>query len=213
MNSRGSIAIKTRKSAALLVRAAYYFFLAGGILGLGYAAYVVVDAQAYQAIEELKLPTLRPTQGRRVVAEGDAIGVLRIPRLELKTVVVQGESPKVLRRAVGHLLETALPGEPGNVALAGHRDGFFRPLRNIQVGDAITIGTPDGEFDYEVESTQVVWPSDVRVLQPTGQNTLTLVTCFPFYYVGAAPKRFIVRARQTGRLPTQHAAAEAPLHF
>jgi sortase A len=148
-----------------------------------------------------------------VVAEGDAIGVLRIPRLELKTVVVQGESPKVLRRAVGHLLETALPGEPGNVALAGHRDGFFRPLRNIQVGDAITIGTPDGEFDYEVESTQVVWPSDVQVLQPTGQNTLTLVTCFPFYYVGAAPKRFIVRARQTGRLPAQHAAAEAPLHF
>jgi sortase A len=86
-------------------------------------------------------------------------------------------------------------------------------LRNIQLGDAITIKTLDGEFAYQVESTEVVLPSDVQVLQPSKENTLTLVTCFPFYYVGAAPKRFIVRARQIGRLPAQPPIAEVPLHF
>ncbi len=206
------MANRSRKLSALLVRVAFYFFLTTGILGLGYATYVVVDARVYQAIEESKLPAVRPAQGPRLVAEGDAIGVMRIPRLDLKTVVVQGQSPKILRRAVGHLLETALPGEPGNVALAGHRDGFFRPLRNIQPGDAITIDTPDGEFDYEVVSTEVVLPDDLDVLRPTDENSLTLVTCYPFYYIGAAPKRFIVRARQVGRVPTQSAIASAPLH-
>ncbi len=86
-------------------------------------------------------------------------------------------------------------------------------MRNIQPGDAITIKTLDGEFQYQVEWTEVVWPSDVHVLQPSGENTLTLVTCFPFYYVGPAPKRFIVRARQVGPLPEQSSTAEAPLRF
>jgi sortase A len=182
-------------------------------LALGYSAYVVVDARAYQAIEESRLSNMRPTQGVHGVAEGDVIGEMNIPRLGLKTIIAQGESSKVLRRAVGHLRETPLPGEPGNVALAGHRDGFFRPLRNIRLGDAISLNTLDGEFVYQVESTEVVLPSDVRVLQPSRENTLTLVTCFPFYYVGAAPKRFIVRARQIGRLPAESPIAEAPVHF
>jgi sortase A len=198
---------------ALILRAAHYIFLTGGILGLGYATYVVVDARVYQAIEESRLPDMRPTQGPRIVAEGDVIGEMEIPRLGLKTIFVQGDSPRILRRAVGHLPETALPGEAGNVALAGHRDRVFRPLRSIQPGDAITIKTRDGGFEYRVESTEVVWPSDVQVLQPSSENTLTLVTCFPFYYVGPAPKRFIVRARQIGRLAAQSSIAEAPLHF
>jgi sortase A len=213
MSARGSIASRLWKSRAPLLRAAYYFFLAGAIVALGYVTYVVVDAQAYQAIEEAKLPELRLTHGPRVVAEGEVIGEIQIPRLELKAIVVQGESPKLLRRAVGHVLKTALPGEPGNVALAGHRDSFFRPLKDIQLGDAITIETPDGEFQYQVESKEVVLPSDTQVLRPSGQNTLTLVTCFPFYYVGAAPNRFIVRARQIGRLPAPSPIAEAPLRF
>lgn len=213
MNPRGSIPRRPRKSRALLLRAAYYIFLIGGILGLGYAGYVVVDAQAYQAIEESRLPEIRPSPGPRVVVEGDVIGEIRIPRLELKVIVVQGGSPKALRRAVGHLPATALPGEPGNVVLAGHRDTFFRPLRSIQLGDRITFKTVDGEFEYLVESTEVVLPSDVQVLQPSSDRILTLVTCFPFYYVGAAPKRFIVRARQVGRLPAQSFSAEAPLHL
>jgi sortase A len=213
VNARGFAKNRPRKSRTLLLRAAYYFFLAGGISGLGYATYVVVDAKAYQAIEESRLFNTRPIQGLRVVAEGDVIGEMKIPRLELKTVVVQGESPKTLRRAVGHILETALPGEPGNVALAGHRDSIFRPLRDIQLGDAITIKTLGGEFVYQVESTEVVLPSDVQVLQPSKENTLTLVTCFPFHYVGAAPKRFIVHARQIGQLQAQPPIAEVPLHF
>jgi sortase A len=213
VNARASIAGRPRNSRRPFFRAAYYFFLTGAILALGYSAYVVVDARAYQAIEESRLSNMRPAQGVHVVAEGDVIGEMNIPRLGLKTIVAQGESSKVLRRAVGHLRETPLPGEPGNVALAGHRDGFFRPLRNIRLGDAISLNTLDGEFVYQVISTEVVLPSDVRVLQASRENTLTLVTCFPFYYVGAAPKRFIVRARQIGRLPAESSIAEAALHF
>jgi sortase A len=213
MNARGSRVSRPRKLRALLLQAAYYFFLAAGIGGLGYATYVMVDAEVYQAIEESRLPEMRPTHGRRVVAEGVLIGEIKIPRLGLSAIVVQGESPKVLRHAVGHLLATSLPGEPGNVALAGHRDSFFRPLRNIQLGDAITIKTADDEFQYQVESTEVVWPTDVQVLQRSTGNILTLVTCFPFYYVGAAPKRFIVHARQMGPLPAHSPTVEAHLHF
>ena len=200
---------------ASFVRAFFYFFLVAGLSLLGYATFVVVAARAYQAIELSNLPKLTnvpkslPARVSRVVAEGELVGEIDIPRLELKIAVVQGESSKILRRAVGHLPATALPGEPGNVALAGHRDTFFRPLRNIQVGDAIAIVTPDGEFEYQVESTEVVSPDDVQVLQSTGENTLTLITCFPFYFVGPAPKRFIVRARQIADPPQQSATGPA----
>jgi LPXTG-site transpeptidase (sortase) family protein len=213
VNARASIAERPGNWRRVVFRGAYYFFLTGAILALGYSAYVVVDARAYQAIEESRLSNRRPTQGVHRVAEGDVIGEMNIPRLGLRTIVAQGESSKVLRRAVGHLRETPLPGEPGNVALAGHRDGFFRPLRNIQLGDAISLNTLDGEFVYQVESTAVVLPSDVRVLQASHENTLTLVTCFPFHYLGAAPQRFIVRARQIGRLPAESPIAEASVHF
>jgi sortase A len=100
-----------------------------------------------------------------------------------------------LRRAVGHVPQTALPGQWGNIVLAGHRDTFFRPLRKIQAGDAIALKTPAGNFEYRVESTAVTAPTDVQLLKPTEDRSLTLVTCYPFYYVGPAPKRFIVRAR------------------
>ena len=97
--------------------------------------------------------------------------------------------------AVGHLPETALPGEAGNVALAGHRDSLFRPLRDVRPGDSIVLKMPDREFQYQVEWTAVVPPTAVEVIQPTSEPALTLVTCFPFSYIGAAPKRFVVRAR------------------
>lgn len=213
MKAYSGIIRRPRISKELLLHAAYYLFLAAGTFQLGYATYVVLDARAYQAIEKSKFDAMRLAQGPRVLAEGDVIGEMKIPRLALETILVQGESPKVLRRAVGHIPETALPGEPGDVALAGHRDSFFRPLRNIQPGDAISIKTLDGEFEYQVEWTRVVLPSDGHILQPSSENTLTLVTCFPFYYVGPAPKRFIVRARQIGRLPEQSAIAESPLHY
>lgn len=210
MNARSPLANKPRKFRSLIFRLAYYFFLAGGVWGLGYAGYALMDARTYQAVEEAKISDMRPAMGPHAVAAGEVIGEMKIPRLEVRTIVVQGESSKILRRAVGHLPETALPGESGNVVLAGHRDSFFRPLRNIRVGDAITIWTPEGEVEYQVEWTKVVWPTDVQVLQPSSENTLTLVTCFPFYYLGSAPKRFIVHARQVGQLPAPSALAQTP---
>jgi sortase A len=162
-----------------------------------------VDAHNYQArelgaLEESRVKNVSRSEAPRVVIEGGVIGEMEVPRLGLKVIVVQGDSPRILRRAVGHIRETALPGESGNVALTGHRDTFFRPLRNIQSGDAITFKTLDAEFRYRVESTAVVPPSDISVLQPSSERALTLITCFPFYYVGPAPNRFIVRARQVG---------------
>lgn len=188
-------------------RLAHYIFLACGVFALGYAGYIIADARAYQAVEQSKFETVSQTEMRHPVMEGGAIGEMEVPRLGLKAVFVQGDSPRILRRAVGHISDTALPGDPGNVVLTGHRDTFFRPLRNIQLGDAIRIKTLDGEFDYQVESTEVVLPSDVQVLLPSSENILTLVTCFPFYYVGPAPKRFIVRARQIGSLRIERSVA------
>jgi sortase A len=101
---------------------------------------------------------------------------------------------RTLRSAVGHVPETALPGEPGNAAFAGHRDTFFRKLRHVRKGDRIVVTTPDGVYDYVVRETRVVPPSDVSVLEPTAEQSLTLVTCYPFDYIGSAPERFIVRA-------------------
>jgi sortase A len=180
----------------MMFRYAARVLLAAGLFALGYAAFVVADARAFQAIEQRRFEHTRGgvTEVPALV-DGGAIGEIQIPRLGLTAVVVQGDSAAILQHAVGHLTGTALPGESGNVVLAGHRDTFFRPLRQVHAGDAITLKTRDGDFEYLVESTAVVRPSDVRVLQPTGGRTLTLITCFPFSYLGSAPDRFIVRAR------------------
>jgi sortase A len=189
-------AARPRRKSAALFRAASYIFLAAGILALSYAAYVIVDAHAYQAYEQSKFENVGPSQAPPLLIEGGVIGEIAVPRLHLKAIVIQGDSHTILRRAVGHIPETALPGEQGNVALAGHRDTFFRPLRNIRLGDAITFKTPDGAFQYVVESTAVVAASEVGVLAASTGRTLTLITCFPFDYLGPAPNRFVVRARE-----------------
>jgi sortase A len=111
-------------------------------------------------------------------------------------VVVEGVDKTTLRRAVGHIPGTALPGEAGNVGLAGHRDTFFRLLKDVKIKDEIQISTLKGNFKYEVVSLRIVDPDNVGVLAPSGENVLTLVTCYPFYFVGPAPKRWIVRAKQ-----------------
>jgi len=172
--------------------------LAAGLLALAYAAYVVIDAHAYQTIEHRRFEAVVAPHAlsEPAAVDGSPIGELRIPRLGLTAVVVQGDSDAILRRAVGHLADTALPGEAGNVVLAGHRDTFFRPLKHIRAGDAVTVRTARGDVRYVVESTRVVAPTDLRVLEPTGGHTLTLITCFPFRYLGAAPERFIVLARE-----------------
>jgi|RhiMetdeSRZDD1v2_1073273.scaffolds.fasta_scaffold68119_5 sortase A len=173
--------------------------LTGGLLALTYAAYVVIDARTYQAVEHRRFEHARgDAAAAPALVDGDSIGEIQIPRVGLTAMVVQGESPAILQRAVGHLAGTALPGESGNVVLAGHRDTFFRPLKRVRAGDAITLRTRHGDFEYLVQSTAVVRPSDVEVIEPTTRRTLTLITCFPFSYLGPAPDRFIVRARETG---------------
>jgi sortase A len=114
----------------------------------------------------------------------------------MSAIVIEGTSRRVLQRAVGHIFGTALPGEPGNVGIAGHRDTFFRPLRNVRRDDIINLTTPLGDYRYRVVSTSIVGPQDSVVLDPSSNQALTLVTCYPFYFVGAAPRRFIVRAER-----------------
>ena len=133
---------------------------------------------------------------RRTVRATGLLGRIEIPRLGLSAPVSEGTSERVLSRAVGHAPRTSFPGEPGNVGLAGHRHTHFRKLEGITRGDWIRLSTPDGEFTYEVESILIVKPDRGDLLNPTEQRMLTLVTCYPFRYVGHAPKRFIVRARQ-----------------
>jgi sortase A len=135
---------------------------------------------------------------RREVGATGTVGRIEIARLGLSAPVSEGTSERVLRDAVGHAKRTSFPGEPGNVGLAGHRNTHFRKLRNIGLGDRIRVHTPDGVFEYEVETTLIVKPDRGDLLRPTKKQTLTLVTCYPFDYVGHAPKRFIVRARQVG---------------
>jgi sortase A len=182
--------------SAYVSRLGSYFFMAVGLLALGYAAYIVVDAHAYQAYEQSKFEDVSIKEPPAPLMEGGVIGEIQVPRLQLKAIVVQGDSHTILRRAVGHIPETALPGAPGNVVLAGHRDTFFRPLRNIRLGDAITFKTSDGAFQYLVESTEVVPASAVEVLNATAGRTLTLITCYPFDYIGPAPNRYVVHARE-----------------
>jgi sortase A len=139
------------------------------------------------------------------------LGRLRIPRLHVAAMVREGADSGTLRTAIGHIPGTALPGRMGNVGLAGHRDTFFRALRNIEKDDTIDFETDTGTYRYAVQSTRIVSPRDVSVLTAAGGRVLTLVTCYPFYYVGSAPKRFIVRAVQmsTGASRPQEASTAA----
>ncbi len=203
MNAMDRVRIWDRGMGSRILDFASYTFLFAGMAALGYAAYVLATTKTYQAIEIRAIEdrkTLSPPKRDRVIPiEGSVIGEIEVPRLGLKAVIAQGDSPAILRRAVGHLPGTSLPGEVGNVALAGHRDSLFRPLRNIQPGDTITLQTLEGNFFYRVQSTAIVPPTDVGVLQASGGRELTLITCFPFDFIGPAPGRFIVRARETGQ--------------
>lgn len=149
------------------------------------------------------LPTTKPriidesrSEKPRIIEKNALIGRLTIPRLNLRATVREGDEEKTLGVALGHIPSTALPGETGNVGVAGHRDTMFRALREIQKDDVVHFETLTGTYSYQVESTEVVDPKDVEVLAPGDHPELTLVTCYPFNYIGAAPERFIVTARQ-----------------
>jgi sortase A len=122
------------------------------------------------------------------------LAILRIPRLGLEVPVHDGTTDAVLDLAAGLIEETARPGTPGNVAIAAHRDGYFRVLKDIKEGDTLVLDTPVAEEHYRVEWIKITTPDDVSVIQPTPGHAVTLVGCYPFYHVGSAPQRFIVRA-------------------
>jgi sortase A len=200
-----------RKQALLI---AQYAFLFAGLVMIGYCAFVATQVRQYQKRAQDKMALWStsprvyvPDQTTAMVPEGrkdsptpvesnepPIIGGIEIARTHLSAIIAQGTSSEVLRLAVGHVAGTALPGETGNIALAAHRDSFFRGLGELQPGDLIRLIAPSGRFNYRVDFTEVVNPTDTWVLQPSSNQVLTLITCYPFHYVGAAPKRFIVRA-------------------
>jgi sortase A len=130
------------------------------------------------------------------------VGKIEIPAVGLATIVLEGDDARILALAVGHIPGTAVPGPSGNVGLAGHRNTFFRSLRKIKVGDEIRFSTTSGIFKYRVVSLRVVFPNAIEVLDYTRLPTLTLVTCYPFYWIGDAPKRLIVHAEMVADLPS-----------
>ena len=138
------------------------------------------------------------SSGHRTPRTNTVLGRLVIPRLKISAMIGEGIDPDVLQRAVGHVRSTARPGEAGNVALAGHRDTFFRGLRRVRNGDAIRIETLGGTYAYRVQWGAVVQPRRVDLLDSTRTRSLTLVTCYPFEMIGRAPERFVVRAEQVG---------------
>jgi sortase A len=169
-----------------------------------YCGFVLADTWVFQRNQRQQLEHVLatriafpiPPKPLPPVVKGDLIGLIQVPRLGLSVIVIEGDSAAILRRAAGHIPGTAQPGEPGNVAISGHRDTFFQPLQNIRTNDVITLTTPLGEYSYRVVSTKVVSPYDVAVLSASRSQILTLVTCYPFYFVGPAPERFIVRAER-----------------
>jgi sortase A len=184
------------------------FLLVAGVLVLGYSGFVLLDAKIYQEIQarhfQKELENTRVLVGNTggvaqrpfAFAEGSALGRIDIVRLGVTAMIMEGTDDRTLQRAVGHIRGTPMPGLDGNSAIAGHRDSFFRPLLNIRHNDEIILTTLNGPSRYLVDTTQVVAPEDIGVLDNSKGTVLTLVTCYPFYFVGSAPKRFIVRAHK-----------------
>jgi sortase A len=206
------------------IRWSRYLLFAVGILALGYAGFALLDARLYQADQsrrfQQELNRLKPSiiSGDSLLASstlpapakenlltaepiyiagsGRTLGRIEIKTIGLAAMILEGTDAQTLRRAVGHIPGTPLPGQRGNVAITGHRDTFFRPLRNIREDDEIRLTTLSGSYRYGVDSIKVVEPENMEVLGDSEDSILTLVTCYPFYFVGPAPKRFIVRAHR-----------------
>lgn len=179
-----------------------FLVAATGALWVGYGT---VRAAIFHDIHEQQFANVVtraavPLTGSAVSDKDDGlgpdgvVGVLEIPRLDFSEVVASGDDDKTLKVAIGHLRDTPLPWANGNSVFAAHRDSHFRPLRNIRHGDLVRLKTRKGVLEYAVKDTMIVAPKDVWVLAPTKTRRLTLVTCYPFNYIGAAPQRFIVQA-------------------
>jgi sortase A len=170
-----------------------------GLFCLGWSGWAWLAMTQYQHEQHEALKRIRAvppafSAAPTTVAHGAPIGWLAIPRLHLSAAIAQGDDAAILGAAIGHLPDTPLPWQDGNSALAAHRDTLFRALKDIRVGDDLHLATAFGEFAYRVRDTMIVGPQDLWVLDPTERPTLTLITCYPFQYLGRAPRRFVVRA-------------------
>jgi sortase A len=209
---RGTTAMKVqlmlrRRSYGRLAAQCLLLLISVSCLGVYFGAYLVrkssqfYDVWAFdQAVRQKASPHVAAPLPPRPVAKRTpalpAIGRILIPRLHLSAMVREGTDHWTLQLAVGHVPATALPGQPGNVGIAGHRDTFFHDLKHLKKSDRIDFLTLDGDFKNRVEEMMIVPPENTGVLEPSSENTLTLVSCYPFQYIGNAPKRFVVRARQ-----------------
>ncbi len=163
---------------------------------LGYFCIVKIDEKLFQQSEHPELRRQRTNLAANPVLSDGSLGRIEIPRLGISALIVEGTSYTALNRGVGHIEGTSWTGVPGNIGLSAHRDTLFRPLRNVRKGDEISLTQAAKQFRYRVVSTKIVRPTDVAVLEPDGREILTLVTCYPFYFIGPAPSRFIVRAER-----------------
>jgi sortase A len=187
-----------------VLRIARRIILALGFLMLAYAGGTLAYAEIYQRYQSWKFAskagTIELIERAPVVtepadlSEGALIGKLRIPKVGISVMVLQGVEDDTLHLGAGHVPGTPLPGRDGNSVIAGHRDTFFRKLQGIRPGDSVQFSTVRETAEYVVESTEIVEPDETRVMESRGVRELTLISCYPFYFVGAAPHRFIVHA-------------------
>lgn len=189
---------------ALFNYSSYLFFIIG-FFTLSYYVYVWLDASIYQAYQSQKFQKALedkllanvgkvPIRSTESPVEGMSLGRIEIHTIGIAAMILEGSEESSLQRGVGHIIGTSLPGQQGNIVLSAHRNTFFRPLHDIKPDDEIILTTLEGYYRYRVESTKVVDPEEIDVLNDTGEDILTLVTCYPFNYIGKAPQRFIVRA-------------------
>ena len=187
----------------IILRWMQRFFFLTGILAVSYVALTLLHARLYQKAASNALDMQMDAHEQHMVIpsqptakEGDVLGRIEIRRLGVNVAILEGTTAETLRLGVGHIAGTALPGLPGNIGIAGHRDTYFRALKDIRTDDQIQIQTATGLSHYKVDSVQIVTPRDIDVLAPSAGSAITLVTCYPFYFIGAAPERFIVRAQR-----------------
>jgi len=181
-----------------------------GCCALGYYVFASIDAslkqrQLAQSFEESRTHVGVPAQATLNNSTADLqkaptqsgsrlVGRLEIPNLNLSSVILEGVGSQTLRVGLGHVPGTSMPGQPGNVVIAGHRDTFFRPLRKMKICDELSIDTTTHTYYYQVRSVEIVDPHNVNALRFHNRDELTLITCYPFSYIGPAPKRFVVHA-------------------
>ena len=172
-----------------------------GALAVSYVTLTLLHSKLYQQAANNTLEKQISVQEQHKVSlsavvarQGDVLGRIEIPRLGVMIAILEGTSAQTLRLGVGHIEGTALPGDPGNSGIAGHRDTFFRPLKDIRPSDEIQIQTATGLSRYQVDWVRIVAPDDAGILASSAGSTITLITCYPFHLIGAAPERFAVHA-------------------